>query len=192
MNPALLSYVKDEAPRQPVRRTSRRERRVSRRLDAEAIDRLVAEYVDGSPSAEIGSRYGIDKSSVLRLVRAAGNPVRYPRFSTAETAQLVALYEAGLSQVNIAERLGRSPSAVWYCLQRKAEYANPKGGAIALGHPLGISGARLVLSAAIELSDRGVERAVATMCIGVGQGHLATPAVGLIGIHLAEVSRFWR
>ena len=121
-----------------------------------------------------------------------GNPVRYPRFSTAETAQLVALYEAGLSQVNIAERLGRSPSAVWYCLQRKAEYANPKGGAIALGHPLGISGARLVLSAAIELSDRGVERAVATMCIGVGQGHLATPAVGLIGIHLAEVSRCWR
>jgi acetyl-CoA acyltransferase len=72
------------------------------------------------------------------------------------------------------------------------EYANPKGGAIALGHPLGISGARLVLSAAIELSDRGVERAVATMCIGVGQAHLATPAVGLIGIHLAEVSRFWR
>ena len=133
MNPALLSYVKDEAPRQPVRHTSRRERRVSKRLDAEAIDRLVAEYVDGSPSAEIGSRYGIDKSSVLRLVRAAGNPVRYPRFSTAETAQLVALYEAGLSQVNIAERLGRSPSAVWHCLQRKAEYANPKGGAIDSG-----------------------------------------------------------
>jgi acetyl-CoA acetyltransferase len=70
------------------------------------------------------------------------------------------------------------------------EYANPKGGAIA--HPFGISGARLVLPAAIELSDRGVERAVATMCcIGVGQGHLATPAVGLIGIHLAEVSRCW-
>jgi acetyl-CoA acetyltransferase len=67
----------------------------------------------------------------------------------------------------------------------------PRAGAIA--HPLGISGARLVLPAAIELSNRGVERAVATMCcIGVGQGHLATPAVGLIGIHLAEVSRCWR
>jgi acetyl-CoA acyltransferase len=50
------------------------------------------------------------------------------------------------------------------------EYANPKGGAIVLGQPLGISGARLVLSAAIGVSDRSVERAVATMCIGVGQG----------------------
>jgi acetyl-CoA acetyltransferase len=51
-----------------------------------------------------------------------------------------------------------------------AEYVNPNGGAIALGHPLGASGARIALSAAIELHDRGVRRALATMCIGVGQG----------------------
>jgi 3-oxoadipyl-CoA thiolase len=51
-----------------------------------------------------------------------------------------------------------------------AEHINPNGGAIALGHPLGMSGARLALSAAIELRDRGGKRACATMCIGVGQG----------------------
>lgn len=51
-----------------------------------------------------------------------------------------------------------------------AEQVNPHGGAIALGHPLGASGARLALTAAIELADRGARRAVATMCIGVGQG----------------------
>ena len=51
-----------------------------------------------------------------------------------------------------------------------AEHVNPNGGAIALGHPLGASGARLALTAALELRHRGAHRAVATMCIGVGQG----------------------
>jgi acetyl-CoA C-acetyltransferase len=51
-----------------------------------------------------------------------------------------------------------------------AEHVNPNGGAIALGHPLGMSGARLALTAAIEMVDRGARRAVATMCVGVGQG----------------------
>ena len=47
---------------------------------------------------------------------------------------------------------------------------NPNGGAIALGHPLGMSGARLALTAALELRERGARRALCTMCIGVGQG----------------------
>ena len=51
-----------------------------------------------------------------------------------------------------------------------AEHVNPNGGAIALGHPLGMSGGRLVLTAAMELQYRKEHRALATMCIGVGQG----------------------
>ena len=51
-----------------------------------------------------------------------------------------------------------------------AEHVNPNGGAIALGHPLGMSGARLVLTAARELARREARRALVTMCIGVGQG----------------------
>ena len=47
---------------------------------------------------------------------------------------------------------------------------NPNGGAIALGHPLGMSGARLLLTAAHELRERGERYALATMCVGVGQG----------------------
>ena len=50
------------------------------------------------------------------------------------------------------------------------EKVNLNGGAIALGHPLGMSGARLALTAAIELQERGAKRALCTMCIGVGQG----------------------
>jgi acetyl-CoA acyltransferase len=51
-----------------------------------------------------------------------------------------------------------------------AEFVNPNGGAIALGHPLGMSGARITGTAALELNLRGAQRALATMCIGVGQG----------------------
>jgi acetyl-CoA acyltransferase len=51
-----------------------------------------------------------------------------------------------------------------------AEHVNPNGGAIALGHPLGMSGARLAATAARELARRGGRYALATMCIGVGQG----------------------
>jgi 3-oxoadipyl-CoA thiolase len=51
-----------------------------------------------------------------------------------------------------------------------AEHVNPNGGAIALGHPLGMSGARLALTASLELIERGGKRALCTMCIGVGQG----------------------
>ena len=51
-----------------------------------------------------------------------------------------------------------------------AEFVNPNGGAIALGHPLGMSGARLALTATQELHERKAKRALCTMCIGVGQG----------------------
>ena len=51
-----------------------------------------------------------------------------------------------------------------------AEHVNPNGGAIALGHPLGMSGARLVLTATEELHRRGGRYALCAMCIGVGQG----------------------
>jgi 3-oxoadipyl-CoA thiolase len=51
-----------------------------------------------------------------------------------------------------------------------AEHVNATGGAIALGHPLGMSGARLVLTAAHQLEKFGGKLALATMCIGVGQG----------------------
>lgn len=51
-----------------------------------------------------------------------------------------------------------------------ADWVNPNGGAIALGHPLGMSGARLVLTAVHHLTRTGGQRALATMCVGVGQG----------------------
>lgn len=55
-------------------------------------------------------------------------------------------------------------------LEDDAAHINPNGGAIALGHPLGMSGARLAMTAARELQKRDARYALCTMCIGVGQG----------------------
>jgi acetyl-CoA acetyltransferase len=75
---------------------------------------------------------------------------------------IVELNEAFASQgIAVLRELG---------IAEDAEYVNPNGGAIALGHPLGMSGARIAGTAALELSLRGAKRALATMCIGVGQG----------------------
>jgi 3-oxoadipyl-CoA thiolase len=51
-----------------------------------------------------------------------------------------------------------------------ADHVNPNGGAIALGHPLGMSGTRLALTATHQLEKTGGQRALATLCVGVGQG----------------------
>lgn len=51
-----------------------------------------------------------------------------------------------------------------------ADHVNPNGGAIALGHPLGMSGTRLALTASINMVNNDLNRAICTMCIGVGQG----------------------
>jgi hypothetical protein len=70
---------------------------------------LVAEYSAGTTAAELGHRYGIAKSSLLLLVRHAGQPVRHLRLSAAETARLVQLYEAGLPQKDIAQPAWQEP-----------------------------------------------------------------------------------
>jgi acetyl-CoA acyltransferase len=75
---------------------------------------------------------------------------------------LIELNEAFASQaLAVLRQLG---------LPDDAENANPHGGAIALGHPLGMSGARLALTSVNALETLGAKRAIACMCIGVGQG----------------------
>ncbi|PBC02863.1 3-oxoadipyl-CoA thiolase [Mesorhizobium sp. WSM3860] len=80
----------------------------------------------------------------------------------ADQFEAIELNEAFASQgIAVLRQLGVS---------EKAEHVNPNGGAIALGHPLGMSGARITGTAALELRERRGRLALATMCIGVGQG----------------------
>jgi acetyl-CoA acyltransferase len=81
---------------------------------------------------------------------------------TPQDFDIVELNEAFASQgIAVLRELG---------IPEGAAHVNKNGGAIALGHPLGMSGARITGTAALELKLNGGKRALATMCIGVGQG----------------------
>ncbi|WP_269716204.1 3-oxoadipyl-CoA thiolase [Caulobacter sp. NIBR2454] len=81
---------------------------------------------------------------------------------TAKDFDIIELNEAFAAQALACTRA--------WGLADDAEHVNPHGGAIALGHPLGASGARLAITAARAMKARGGKRALASMCIGVGQG----------------------
>jgi 3-oxoadipyl-CoA thiolase len=81
----------------------------------------------------------------------------------------------GIGDVDVVELNEAFASQSLACLRAfglgdDAEHINPNGGAIALGHPTGMSGARITGTAALEMQRRGGNHAIATMCIGVGQG----------------------
>ena len=89
--------------------------------------------------------------------------------------KLLGRLKLGIADFDVIELNEAFASQTLACLRQfgladDAEHVNPNGGAIALGHPLGMSGTRLVLTAAHHLNRTGGRRAIATMCVGVGQG----------------------
>ncbi|MGZ8718477.1 MAG: 3-oxoadipyl-CoA thiolase [Aeromicrobium sp.] len=136
---------------------------------------------DGAAAVLVASERAVRAYGLTPLARitagvSAGVPPRVMGIGPVPATQKL-LGRAGLtlSDIDVIERneaFAAQSLAVLrgFALPDDAEHVNPNGGAIALGHPLGASGARLALSAAIELSDRGARRALATMCVGVGQG----------------------
>ncbi len=121
-------------------------------------------------------RYGLDPIARVTAAATAGVPPRIMGIGPVPaTEKLLARTGLGVADLDVVE-LNEAFAAQALAVLRKlglpddAEHVNPNGGAIALGHPLGASGARLVLTAALELAGRDARRALATMCIGVGQG----------------------
>ena len=89
--------------------------------------------------------------------------------------RLLARHDTNLDALEVIELNEAFASQSLACLRRLGledddPRVNPNGGAIALGHPLGMSGARLALTAALELHLSGGNQALATLCVGVGQG----------------------
>ncbi|NES16095.1 MULTISPECIES: 3-oxoadipyl-CoA thiolase [Micromonospora] len=122
------------------------------------------------------ARYGLTPLARVTGAAAAGVAPRIMGIGPVPaTRKLLDRYGLGLADVDVIE-LNEAFAAQSVAVLRElglpedAEHVNPNGGAIALGHPLGASGARLALTAALELRRRGGLRALATMCIGVGQG----------------------
>ncbi|MFT5511484.1 MAG: acetyl-CoA acyltransferase [Hyphomicrobiaceae bacterium] len=127
-------------------------------------------------SAEAVEKYGLTPKARILGTATAGVPPRIMGIGPAPASQKL-LERLGLSigDIDVVE-LNEAFAAQALATTRQlgladdAEHVNPNGGAIALGHPLGMSGARLALTAAIELQERGAKRALCAMCIGVGQG----------------------
>ncbi len=121
-------------------------------------------------------KYGLTPKARIAGMATAGVPPRVMGIGPAPASKKL-MERLGLSigDIDVVE-LNEAFAAQGLAVMRElglpddAEHVNPNGGAIALGHPLGMSGARLALTAAIELGDRDARRALCTMCIGVGQG----------------------
>jgi 3-oxoadipyl-CoA thiolase len=121
-------------------------------------------------------RHGLTPRARVLGMASAGVPPRVMGIGPVPaTAKLMALLSLKIGDFDLIELNEAFASQGLACLRQlglpdDAEHVNPHGGAIALGHPLGMSGARLVMTAAHGLAQRGGKRALATMCVGVGQG----------------------
>jgi acetyl-CoA acyltransferase len=127
-------------------------------------------------SAEAALRYDLNPIARISGLATAGVAPRIMGFGpTPATQKLMARLKIAIGDFGVVELNEAFASQALACMRAlglpdDAEQVNPNGGAIAIGHPLGMSGARIALSAAIEMKDRGATRALAAMCIGVGQG----------------------
>ncbi|HLG02452.1 MAG TPA: 3-oxoadipyl-CoA thiolase [Bacteroidia bacterium] len=137
---------------------------------------------DGAAALLLASENALKKNNLRPLARfvsmgVIGVEPRFMGLGPVEAAN-IALKKAGLlwKDIDIIELNEAFAAQVLACLRAwgiadNDPRVNPNGGAIALGHPLGMSGARILNTAAIELQEQKKRYALVTMCIGVGQGY---------------------
>ncbi len=136
---------------------------------------------DGAAAMIVASAEAVEKHGLTPLARilgmaSAGVPPRImgvgPVPAVTKLTERLGMKATDFEVVELNEAFASQALA---CLRQlgiadDAEHVNPNGGAIALGHPLGMSGARIAGTAVRELVRRGGRYALATMCVGVGQG----------------------
>lgn len=127
-------------------------------------------------SRALGERAGSNHGGAFSSGAAAGVAPRVmgigPAYAIPKALQRAGLTLADMDLIEINEAFAAQVLGCLKLLELREDdpRINPNGGAIALGHPLGASGARLVLTALRELERRGGRYAVVSLCIGVGQG----------------------
>lgn len=145
---------------------------------------------DGAAALIIASEKAAKAQGLTPIARivggaTAGVPPRImgigPAPATLKLCARLGLKPADFDVIELNEAFASQGIAVLRQLgiAEDAPFVNPNGGAIALGHPLGMSGARITGTAALELQRQKLKRALATMCVGVGQGiAIAIESVG--------------
>ena len=136
---------------------------------------------DGAAAMIVASEAAVSRYGLKPIARVLGGAVAgvEPRImgigpapATKKLCARLGLKPSDFGVIELNEAFASQGIAVLRDLgiAEDAEHVNPNGGAIALGHPLGMSGARIAGTAALELHVRDAKLALATMCIGVGQG----------------------
>jgi 3-oxoadipyl-CoA thiolase len=136
---------------------------------------------DGAAAMIIASEQAIERYNLTPIARISGGATAgvEPRIMgygpVPATQKLLKKLGRGVSDIDMFE-INEAFAAQALATTRAlgladdADHVNPNGGAIALGHPLGASGARITGTLALELKSRGLQKGIATMCVGVGQG----------------------
>ncbi len=176
-----IKVTKDEHPRPETTMEQLSKLRAAFRNPGTVTAGNASGVNDGAAAIIIASedavrRHGLTPRARVLGMASAGVPPRVmgigPVPSTRKLMERLGLKISDFDLVEINEAFASQALA---CLRQlglpdDAEHVNPHGGAIALGHPLGMSGARLVLTAVHGLEKRGGRLGLATMCVGVGQG----------------------
>ena len=127
-------------------------------------------------SDEAVAKHGLQPKARVVAMACSGVEPRImgygPVEATRKVLSLAGLNLSDMDVIELNEAFAAQALSVLRALELAddAEHVNPNGGAIALGHPLGMSGARLATTATYELQRRGGRYALCSMCIGVGQG----------------------
>jgi acetyl-CoA acyltransferase len=144
---------------------------------------------DGAIALLIASEPALERHDLTPVARIVGGATAgvQPRIMgmgpVSATRRLLARTKLTIGDFDVIELNEAFAAQALACLRAlglpdDADHVNANGGAIALGHPLGVSGARLMLTASLELRERSARRALCTMCIGVGQGIAAILEAG--------------
>jgi len=99
--------------------------KLEQRLDASVAAEVVADYEAGMPTTQLTGKYGLGKSSVLRLLRDADVKMRRQPLSEPEVNEAVRLYASGLSVAGVGLRLVANPSTVWRALRARGVTLRP-------------------------------------------------------------------
>jgi acetyl-CoA acyltransferase len=136
---------------------------------------------DGAAAVLVASENAVKKHRLTPLVKilgmsTAGVPPRIMGMGPVPaTTKLLDRLNLTLNDMDILEINEAFAAQALGCIRELGladsdARINPLGGAIALGHPLGMSGARIIVSACLQLQSNNLKRALCTMCVGVGQG----------------------
>ena len=175
------TFSKDEHPRPETTLEALAKLRPIVRPDGTVTAGNASGVNDGAAAMILASAAAVEKHGLKPLARilgmaSAGVPPRImgigPVPAVAKLGERLGIKAGDYDVVELNEAFASQALA---CLRQfgladDAEHVNPNGGAIALGHPLGMSGARIAGAAVRELQRRGGRYALATMCVGVGQG----------------------